>query len=238
MPIADLAEGQEVLAAPEEGAASDHASALIGTKIDVYEASLLHVVLVHETGDVEVLHTTDEHPFHVVETGAWTRADRLRVGDGLSTISGVAELVGIGFGRETVPVYNLSIPGTPTYYVGDHGVWVHNTNVFECFVGSSLFPHGSARKFAKAFDEHRESFSVRSGSKSAQNIMTFQRNIKSFIASARSQQINYFGSGDATVYLRGPGRPYVVLRPDGSWWSGGTRSESQFEDIMTRNFLR
>ena len=80
----------------------------------------------HETGDVEVLHATDEHPFHVVETGAWTRADRLRVGDGLSTISGVAELVGISFGRETVPVYNLSIPATPTYYVGDHGVWVHN----------------------------------------------------------------------------------------------------------------
>ena len=126
MPIADLAEGQEVLAAPEEGAASDHASALIGTKIDVYEASLVHLVLVHEAGDVEVLHTTDEHPFHVVETGAWTRADRLRVGDGLSTISGVAELVGISFGRETVPVYNLSIPATPTYYVGDHGVWVHN----------------------------------------------------------------------------------------------------------------
>lgn len=28
-----------------------------------------------------------------------------------------------------VPVYNLSIPGSPTYYVGNHGVWVHNCNV-------------------------------------------------------------------------------------------------------------
>ena len=29
-------------------------------------------------------------------------------------------------GSTGVPVYNLSIPGAPTYYVGERGVWVHN----------------------------------------------------------------------------------------------------------------
>jgi hypothetical protein len=32
----------------------------------------------------------------------------------------------MAFGNERVPVYNLSIPGSPTYYVGEHGLWVHN----------------------------------------------------------------------------------------------------------------
>jgi len=34
---------------------------------------------------------------------------------------------GVIFTTERVPVYNLSIPGSPTYYVGEHGVWVHNS---------------------------------------------------------------------------------------------------------------
>tara|TARA_R110000868_G_scaffold241497_3_gene497022 strand:- start:833575 stop:834096 length:522 start_codon:yes stop_codon:yes gene_type:complete len=70
---------------------------------------------------------TDEHPFHVADTAEWTRADGLVIGDHLSTISGTALLEGVVYTTERVPVYNLSIPGSPTYYVGEHGVWVHNS---------------------------------------------------------------------------------------------------------------
>lgn len=40
-----------------------------------------------------------------------------------------AEVVALTFGRERVPVYNLSVPGSPTYFVGDHGLWVHNCDI-------------------------------------------------------------------------------------------------------------
>ena len=65
--------------------------------------------------------TTCEHPFHVAGTVAWTRADGLRIGDELSTMTGTALLEGVIYTTERVPVYNLSIPGSPTYYVGEHG---------------------------------------------------------------------------------------------------------------------
>ena len=74
--------------------------------------------VLHEDGSSEVINTTDEHPFHVADTAEWTRADGLIVGDQLSTIAGTAELLGVVYTTERVPVYNLSIPGTPTSYVG------------------------------------------------------------------------------------------------------------------------
>jgi hypothetical protein len=70
--------------------------------------------------------TTDEHPFHSADTGEWLRADELVVGDRLSAIRGDATLLAITYSAQRVPVYNLSIPGSPTYFVGDGGVWVHN----------------------------------------------------------------------------------------------------------------
>lgn len=39
--------------------------------------------------------------------------------------------MGVLYTTERVPVNNLSIPGSPTYYVGDHGVWVHNCSWFD-----------------------------------------------------------------------------------------------------------
>ncbi len=42
---------------------------------------------------------------------------------------GPAEVLGVAFGNERVPIYNLSVPGSPTYFVGEHGTWVHNCNI-------------------------------------------------------------------------------------------------------------
>ena len=98
----------------------------MGTKIVIGEASLVQLHVLHHDGSQETINTTDEHPFHAADTGEWTRADQLRVGDRLSTIAGTAQLLGVRYTTERVPVYNLSIPDTPTYYVGEYGVWVHN----------------------------------------------------------------------------------------------------------------
>lgn len=124
--IADIQEGQQVLAASDSGFAGDYKSSAVGVKVVIGEASLVHLYVEHEDGSAEMVNTTDEHPFHVFDLGEWIRADQLRVGDRLSTITGTCELVGAAYSTKRVPVYNLSIPGTPTYYVGEHGIWVHN----------------------------------------------------------------------------------------------------------------
>lgn len=131
VPIVDIEAGHQVLSAVDDGLSQDYSSNAVGTKIVVGEAALVQLQLLHEDGKTETINTTDEHPFHVSDMNAWTRADQLLVGDELSTISGTAQLQSVVFTTERVPVYNLSIPGSPTYYVGEHGVWVHNCDYGE-----------------------------------------------------------------------------------------------------------
>ncbi|MBL4809958.1 MAG: hypothetical protein JKY43_07890 [Phycisphaerales bacterium] len=120
-------------------------------------------------------HAGAEHPFHVADTAKWTRADGLRIGDHLSTITGTTKLQGVIFTTERVPVYNLSIPGSPTYYVGEHGVWVHNCNVtgFSKVWDKKHGPH-LARQLAQKARNSGNPQSYFEGSKDA---------IESFVAS-------------------------------------------------------
>ena len=50
VPIVDIEEGQQVLAAPDDGLAESYASNEVGTKIIVGEASLVQLVLLHGDG--------------------------------------------------------------------------------------------------------------------------------------------------------------------------------------------
>ena len=146
VPISEIERGQYVYAAQEDAQASDYKPGEVGDTIYLGEASLVKLTVRHQDGSVEVIETTDEHPFHPIHTGEWTRADQLQIGDLLAAMHGTAELIAVEYGLERVPVYNLSIPGSPTYFVGDHGVWVHNCgdwatvirNATHMFVGRSL----------------------------------------------------------------------------------------------------
>ena len=126
VPIAEIEEGQVVYAAREDDQASDYAPGEVGNTIYLGEASLVKLIVRHKDGSLEVIEITDEQPFHPIQIGAWTRADRLQIGDLLSTMHGTTELVAVEYGTERVPVYNLSIPGSPTYFVCERGIWVHN----------------------------------------------------------------------------------------------------------------
>ena len=127
VPIGELSEGDVVMAAPDDGSALDYAQASIGTKIVIGEASLVLLTVRNDDGALETVETTDEHPFHDVHRG-WIRADGLRSGDVLSTAAGHAAVSSVVYDGRRVPVFNLSIPGAPTYYVGERGLWVHNCN--------------------------------------------------------------------------------------------------------------
>jgi len=150
--IDDLDASTEIFAAAADGAPADLTEAEIGAKIVIGEASLLLLTVEHPDGALETIRTTDEHPFHrLIAAGAsigeWIRADALVPGDRLSTIEGSARVVAIGYTTERVPVHNLSIPGAPTYFVGERGVWVHNCDligkVYPSYREATEISHGS-----------------------------------------------------------------------------------------------
>jgi RNA polymerase sigma factor (sigma-70 family) len=71
--------------------------------------------------------------------GYWVAAEDLRGGDGLTLANGgKAEVVGIAEAANAIvdgarePTYNLAVARTHTYYVGEHGVWVHNAGRWGC----------------------------------------------------------------------------------------------------------
>ncbi|MCW5757956.1 MAG: HNH endonuclease [Phycisphaeraceae bacterium] len=110
---------------------------VLGTVIDQFEtegAALLELTVRHESGRLETIETTDEHPFwreageNSVE--GWVRADGLTPGDRVRTLSGAAVVETARFGSDRTTVYNLSISTDPSFLIGDDGVWVHNCSKF------------------------------------------------------------------------------------------------------------
>ena len=87
-----------------------------------------------DSGNVETIKTTDEHPFWVEGLG-WVAAKDLAAGMRLSQPDG-SDAVVVSAAREAHPegvaVYNFEVEGDHTYFVEDGSgeqtaVWVHNT---------------------------------------------------------------------------------------------------------------
>ena len=78
--------------------------------------------------DGEVISTTEEHPFWVVDKG-WVEASDLRVGDLLQTEDGViVDIDGIEEREGEFEVYNFEVEDFHTYFVSDLEILVHNAN--------------------------------------------------------------------------------------------------------------
>jgi Pretoxin HINT domain len=79
-------------------------------------------------GQTETIRSTDNHPFWVEGIG-WTAAELLEAGQSLQLADGNAATVVSAFDTGTVDqVFNFEVDEFHTYYVGQQGVWVHNTN--------------------------------------------------------------------------------------------------------------
>jgi hypothetical protein len=95
-----------------------------------------------ETGNVEVIHVTDAHPFYVEGLG-WTGAAELEAGEHLVSDDGEVLTVTANVDEphpEGIPVFNFEVEGDHTYFVSDgiedsvgdeDWVWVHNTCVYQ-----------------------------------------------------------------------------------------------------------
>lgn len=156
MPIEEVQAGDplvHVLAAPDElpieATGAEWAwPTEVSETVEIGDAAITLVVVNYADGSAEVIESTDEHPFWVVGRG-WTRVELLEPGDRLSSLDIGAEVSvqSVVFTDRRVAVYNLSIPTSPTFFVGHSGIWVHNC--FEQFeslddaIGFSVAQHGA-----------------------------------------------------------------------------------------------
>ncbi|UJR78745.1 polymorphic toxin-type HINT domain-containing protein [Sandaracinus amylolyticus] len=77
----------------------------------------------------ESITTTRSHPFYVANRG-WVRAEELRTGDEVFTSRGGWARIASGTWIEASQlVYNLEVEGSHSYFVGQAGVWAHNSCV-------------------------------------------------------------------------------------------------------------
>jgi hypothetical protein len=86
------------------------------------------LVMLQLSEGVAPIGVTDNHPFWSEDRKAFIAVGRLRRGERVRTLSGVAEVVGITK-RPVKPgeiVYNLEVHGEHVYHVGYAGVLVHN----------------------------------------------------------------------------------------------------------------
>lgn len=77
----------------------------------------------------ETIFATAEHPFGVVGVG-WVPADQLAPGDTLTTATGArSRVASIAPSGRRESVFNLSVEGAHSFFVGESGVLVHNMSV-------------------------------------------------------------------------------------------------------------
>ncbi|MFU8803792.1 MAG: polymorphic toxin-type HINT domain-containing protein [Bradymonadaceae bacterium] len=124
-PIAELVEEDEVWARDEEGLEEGCREVL---ELHVTPGVPLVIVeIVDDIGQIRTLETTPSHPFWHVDSMEFRQAGELQPGDELLSHQGrEIRVVDVRWAQESDTVYNLSVDGFRTYFVGEWGVWVHN----------------------------------------------------------------------------------------------------------------
>jgi intein/homing endonuclease len=85
------------------------------------------VNVINSNGQREQIGATAEHPFWVEGIG-WVKTENLRKNDSLITSdSKQAIVISIKLDAKLHTTYNFEVADYHTYFVGEGGVWVHNT---------------------------------------------------------------------------------------------------------------
>jgi hypothetical protein len=87
----------------------------------------------------ETITATDHHPFFVTEDGGkWVNAGELVAGEHLRSPDGSTRVItGLHQRSAHIRVFNLTIDGVHTYYVGDDPILVHNSGACPTFRGGT-----------------------------------------------------------------------------------------------------
>ena len=125
-PIEGIVIGDYVLSQPE--ATGERAWRRVIDTFIHEDKSILRVTCIDSWGATEVVEATFLHPFYVKGIG-WTGAEYLEVGHVLELSDGRdARVVSVEDTGRNERVYNFTVDGFHTYYVGTLGVWVHNVD--------------------------------------------------------------------------------------------------------------
>ncbi len=81
-----------------------------------------------ELSDGEGIRATDIHRFWLTGQG-WVMAQDLQPGDRLRSLGRTVAVASVSGNSAPVPVYNLEVVGTPTYFVGSSQVLVHDNTL-------------------------------------------------------------------------------------------------------------
>jgi hypothetical protein len=91
-------------------------------------------------GACESIEMTATHPVWCESRGRWVAAGTLSIGGRVRTADGPAIVTGIRLVRSGAVTDNLSVAGGATFFVGEGGVWVHNTRGCLKFPFHHYFP--------------------------------------------------------------------------------------------------
>ncbi len=97
-----------------------------------HPTQLLHLTVEIDGGTTETLVGTPNHPFYSFRHGGFVEAGELAVGDTLSLSDGKSATVTAvrdetALPGQTFTTYNFAVAEHHTYFVGESGIWVHNT---------------------------------------------------------------------------------------------------------------
>ena len=134
-PIEQLRAGDLVLTRNEENGVTCHKPVL--QSFVTRPSRLYQITYTDEHGHATTCTSTGQHPFYVRDERRFVPAKELRPGHQLDcyddTPATVSNVVASDVPEnESVQTFNIEVADHHTYFVDDHGVWVHNTGAGRC----------------------------------------------------------------------------------------------------------
>jgi hypothetical protein len=171
--------------------------------------------------------TTAPHPFYVIGKG-FTEARSLRAGEAIASRAGEPATITAIDHTAAVPVYNLTVAGDHTYFVGraSGGLWAHNVN---CNFPQSKLQH----EF-----KHAPDFGV-NGNWNSQNGQAFEQALQTHIDNAPVQIPGTFRGNIPVTHFYDPAtNNWVAVDPSDNFVAGWNLGPNQVQDLMTNGNVR
>lgn len=195
-----------------------------------HDTDMVDVKVKTADGRLNVIHTTQHHPFWDETHGKWTDAGKLQAGEKLLAFRGEpVRVVTIHLFVRAQVMYNLTVDNIHTYYVlaGVTPVLVHNTGpgCGSLWVSPSKLPHHYMRMSDQGL-MHAEDFGIKGPYNKASG-QAFIRAIEQFVKNPGTRQIRGTFRGQPAIHYvdsTGLHASFAANGPNVGEYLGGWRS--------------